>query len=53
MSRTAKLTVALVALVLIAAAASAYFGLVRSTEQTVEVTAAAVHRTTGRRSGIQ
>jgi hypothetical protein len=37
-SRTAKLTVAVVALVLIAGAASAYFGLVRSTEQTVEVT---------------
>jgi hypothetical protein len=37
-SRTAKLTVAVVTLVLIAGAASAYFGLVRSTEQTVEVT---------------
>jgi hypothetical protein len=36
-SRTAKLTVAVVALVLIAGAASAYLGLVRSTEQTIEV----------------
>ena len=37
MSRTAKLTVAVAALLLVAGAASAYFGLVRSTEQTIAV----------------